>query len=118
MTTFHLGDLLTVTTGKFLSPDIHNVLALADHLASTVHMTTDLPDAVEALAPHLLLQHPWLSEIEAPVVFDSQADAQAWMAAAIARYGEHHDVAPIPPGHYTPPRTPLHELLDNLGARD
>ena len=110
---FHLGDVLSVTTGKLLSPDhIGGVYEILDFMLDTKHFTHQLPRAAEDAKPFLLAQHPWLAEIEAPE-FHGEQDAMEWLAGQVEHYGPFVSVeqVPEPVEHH-----PIQELLD-MGVR-
>lgn len=117
---FHLGDLISVVTGRLVSPNhIGGVYDVCDFATGEAHMTHQLPRACDTVKPWLLDQHPWLSEIDVPE-FDmpsdvSQEDAARivadWLAGPVARYGERHEVDPMPFGMYVG-REPVGELRE------
>jgi hypothetical protein len=110
---FHLGDVLSVTTGRLVAPGhMPAVHELLDYLTGDVLMTHQLPRAVGECAPHLLRQHPQLAGVPLPESFDGEADVLAWLAEQVATYGEHLVVAPLPPEDHTR-INPLTELAMN-----
>lgn len=125
---FHLGDVLTVTTGCLVSRDhvggIYNILnwMTGDNL-----FTHQLPRAMDECQPHLKAQHPDLADVQVPE-FDGddrdeiKAEVEAWLAAQVARFGEFRDVAPLNAGDHTviDPLTELamnHPRLKVIGVR-
>ena len=85
---FHLGDILTVTTGRLLSPTLmHGVYAILDWMTGDSLFTHQLPRASRECGPLLLEQHPQLKDIEVPD-FDSKEQAESWRAEQVAKYGE------------------------------
>jgi hypothetical protein len=117
---FHIGDLISVTTGQLVSPNhIDGVYDVCDHVTGEQHMIHQLPRARETVTPWLFHQHPWLKDIDVPE-FDipsegSSEDAMrivlTWVDQVAARYGEFHDVAPMPFGMYVG-REPITELQE------
>jgi hypothetical protein len=106
-TEFPLGDLLSVTDGRLLSPThMSGVGALLSHMAGEPVMTHQLPLAANAMKPKLLAQHPWLKDLESDV-----PDLIAWLAWAVRKYGEFHEVTPVPMawGHHDPIRDFRHQ---------
>lgn len=94
--TYHLGDLLSVTTDRLLSPDhIHGVARLLTHMTGDTLMTHQLPLASDAMVPELLAQFPWLADVKPPRGADS-TDLIAWLSRAVSVHGEHHVVQPAP----------------------
>jgi hypothetical protein len=110
---FHLGDLLTVTTGLLLSPDhVGGLYRIVDHVAGQPHLTHQLGRAADEIKPFLLEQHPWLADITVPgSSFTDEPSVIEWLSRAVAVYGEYHDVAPMPFGQYVG-REPLAELRE------
>jgi hypothetical protein len=117
---FHLGDLVSVVTGRLVSPDhVGGVYAVCDYVTGQAHMTRQLPRACDMVKPWLIEQHPWLTDIVVPE-FDmpagvSRDDAKRivgeWLAGPVARYGEMHAVTPMPFGMYVG-REPIAELRE------
>src|SRR5881628_376125 len=93
---FHIGDLLSVTDGRLLSPDhVAGVHKLLDHMTGDVLMTHQLPLAADAMTPELLQQHPWLKDFGPPENAEL-ADLMAWLDWAVKEHGEFHDVEAAP----------------------
>jgi hypothetical protein len=117
---FHIGDLITVVTGRLVSPEhIVGVYNVVDFVTGQSHLTHQLPRACDEVKPELLRQHPWLAEITVPE-FDIPADATnaeagqivcSWLDGPIAEYGEMHEVEPMPFGTYVG-REPIAELQE------
>jgi len=71
---FDLGDVLSVTTGKLVSPrHIQGVYDILDFLFSTNFWTHELPAACAAARPVLIAQYPDLAGVDATSV-----DADNW----------------------------------------
>lgn len=116
---FHIGDLLSVTDGRLVSPNhIGGVYEVVDFVTGEKHMTHQLPRACDAVRPWLLEQHPWLSD----VVFDFEIpdgtprdDAMmivmAWLSGVAAEHGEQHEVRAMPFGMYMG-REPIAEMRE------
>lgn len=116
---FHVGDLLSVTDGRLVSPNhIGGVYEVVDFVTGEAHMTHQLPRVCETVRPWLLDQHPWLAD----VVFDfeipdgaEREEAQqivfGWLAGVVATHGEMHEVTPMPLGMYVG-REPIAELRE------
>ena len=117
--TFHIGDLLSITDGRLVSPNhIGGVYEICDYALGQEHMTHQLPRAARTLKPWLLEQHPWLADVKFELDIPSgttKEDAQRivgeCMAALAAQYGEFHDVEPMPFGAYVG-REPIAELRE------
>lgn len=105
----HLGDLLTFTTGRLLSPDgMDGLYMAAEFLVGGAVFTHSLPRVCDEATPDLLRQFPFLSEIEPPE-FVSPSEVDIWLADQVARYGTWFDVSPLPSGVHAPV-DPLIEL--------
>lgn len=112
---FHLGDLLSVTQDKLVSPNhIGGVYAVVDFVTGQPHWTHQLPRACGEVRPELLRQHPWLDGIIPPDSVCDEPTVLAWLAEVVTLYGEVHEVAPMPPGAYVG-REPISELGEMIG---
>lgn len=111
---FHIGDILSVTTGKLVSPRlIAGVYDILNHMTGQSLFTHQLPRAMDACAPVLLKRHPQLATEGLEDV-----TAENWhecLAAAVARLGETLPVEILAPGIYAP-ANPLTELLSIMGS--
>ena len=111
---FPLADILTMTTGRLLSPrHMDAVYDLANHMTGDNLMTHQLPRAAEACGPALLAQHPQLEGVEPPQGIDAP-DLMAWLANAEHEHGEQLPVTPLPAGAWER-RNPIEELCDMVG---
>lgn len=117
---FHIGDLLSVTTGILVSSDhIGGVYTVVDFVTGQSHMTHQLPRACDEVKPELLRQHPWLADVTVPD-FDIPAGTTrdeagrivfGWLEGVVAQYGAMHEVEPMPLGAYVG-REPTAELRE------
>jgi hypothetical protein len=114
--TFHLGDVLSITTGRLVSPDgIDGVYRICDYMLDTSHFTHQLPRASKECRPHLLVQHPQLAEVEPPDEFEDEAHVWRWLAEQTERYGVELPVQRVyEPVH----RDPIAELVEMRGGTD
>lgn len=103
---FHLGDILTVTTGKFVA--LRGVEALYDLLGFMTGespFTHQIPRVSEECAPRLLEQHPELADVRTPPEWEqtdvTREDVEVWLAQQVARFGETLPVTPMPPEEHT-----------------
>ena len=88
---FHIGDILSVTTGKLVSPrHIDGVYDVLGWMTGESLMTHQLPRVSDECAPSLRDQHPDLAEVEVPET-----------AEIGAQFGEHHPVAKLAAGDHT-----------------
>jgi hypothetical protein len=96
--TFHLGDILSVTTGKLVSPrHIDGVYDILNWMTGDNLFTHQLPRAMDECQGPLLAQHPGLAAVVPPEDFgpDPKAGVEAWLAGQVAIYGETREVAPL-----------------------
>lgn len=101
---FHLGDVLTITTGRLVSPrHVSGIYDILNFMTGDDLFTHQLPRAMEECQGPLLKQHPDLKAIEVPDDFgnDPQAAVAAWLAEQVAIFGETRDVSPLPPEDHT-----------------
>lgn len=104
---FHLGDILSITTERLVSPrHIDGVYDILNWMTGDNLFTHQLPRASRECQGPLLAQHPDLAAVEVPDSFgDDTATAQAtvetWLAAQVARFGEYREVAPLAAGDHT-----------------
>ncbi|MGA5372315.1 hypothetical protein ACPCSD_14705 [Streptomyces griseoincarnatus] len=111
---YPLADILTMTTGRLLSPrHMDAVYDLANWMTGDNLMTHQLPRAADACGPALLAQHPQLQGVEPPADIDVP-DLMAWLANAEREHGEHLPVAPLAAGQWDR-QDPLEELCDMVG---
>ncbi len=103
---FHLGDILTVTTGKFMAPrGVGALYDLLGFMAGESLSTHQLPRVSDECAPRLLEQHPQLAKVQTPPVWEqgdvAREDVEKWLAQQVARFGETLPVAPMSPEDHT-----------------
>jgi hypothetical protein len=95
--TFHIGDLLSISSGYLVSRDhIGGVYNILNHMTGDELMTHQLPLACDAVTPDLLEQHPWLREVADPVRLNGEAECITWVASVADQYGEYHEIRSCP----------------------
>jgi hypothetical protein len=106
--TFHLGDILSITTGCLVSPrHMDGIYDILNWMTGDSLFTHQLPRACDECSGPLLAQHPDLAAIVAPGSFgdgtrESAEEAVArWLAEQVAVYGETREVAPLAAGDHT-----------------
>jgi hypothetical protein len=115
---FHLGDILTITTGRLVSPrHMDGIYDLLNFMTGDNLMTHQLPRASRECEPHLRSQHPDLAEIQVPDFSAVRRDrveawVTEWLGRQVAKYGEYREVAPLAAGEHTA-INPLAELAMN-----
>lgn len=109
---FHFGDLVSVVSGKLVSPEgISGIYAVVDFVTGAPHHTHQLPRASREITPWLIEQHPWLAEVKVPHWVHDNESLFRWLPTAVEQYGELHELEPMPEGRYVP-RDPIVELAE------
>lgn len=111
MTTFSIGAVLSVTTGRTLAP-VDEIHALLDYLTGDALMTHQLGRAITECQPDVRRQHPDLAAVEVPE-FAGEEHVHRWVSEQSSRFGASRDVRPVPPGVHVF-RDPLAELAEML----
>jgi hypothetical protein len=93
---FHLGDILSVTTERLVSPRrVEGVYDILGWMTGESLFTHQLPRACDECKGPLLAQHPDLAAIEVPEDFGGKEGVDRWLAEQVAVYGEYREVAPL-----------------------
>ena len=93
---FHIGDILSVTTGKLVSPrHIGGVYDILNWMTGENLMTHQLPRVSEECEPFLREQHPDLADVVVPDSVKSEETLLFWLAEIGAQYGERRPVAKL-----------------------
>jgi hypothetical protein len=107
---FHLGDILSVTTGLLVSSrHIDGVYDILNWMTGDSLFTHQLPRAGEECKGPLLAQHPDLAGVQVPDAFTGKEHVLAWLAEQVERYGETRPVTPLAEADHTR-INPLDEL--------
>ena len=117
---FHLGTLLSITTGILLPGDpkhrhpIYCVYDILDFMEGHDHWTHELPSASRRMEPVLLEQHPWLAEIalDDPTRASIKGRWKEWLDEQVVQYGEWHEVQDVPTIRTKSPIETLQEMTD------
>lgn len=112
---FHLGDILSVLTGRLVSPKgLQGYYDVINFMVGSILFTTQIPRAHEVCKPYLLNQLPQLGSPEidfavGELILMLKTDAGrveskklilGWLAKLSAKYGEKFKVVPLPKGVY------------------
>ena len=96
---FHIGDILTITTGRLVAPrGIAAVYDILDYMTGDKLFTHQLGRACAECKPSLLHQHPQLEKETGDNL--SISNWAVWLREAVAIYGEQLPVVPLPPGEH------------------
>lgn len=97
---FHLGHILSITTGALVTPDgtIDGVYEILNFMTNDDLFTHQLPRAADECKPYLLDQFPQLAGITSEGI--NPHTWRAWLADKVAKFGERFDVAPISIGDH------------------
>jgi hypothetical protein len=104
---FHLGDILTITTGCLVSPDhIGGAYNILNWMTGDNLFTHQLPRASRECEGPLLEQHPQLAAVQVPAFEAGTRDemelaVMTWLASQTAIYGERLPVAKLPKDQHT-----------------
>ncbi len=115
MQQFHIGDVLTVTTGKLVSPrGIDGAYSILGYMTGDKLYTHQLGRAMDECKPYLLQQHPQLGTIDASAV--SAGTWSSWLQDQVAKFGETLPVLAMPESAHKLIE-PLDELKEMVGSR-
>jgi hypothetical protein len=93
---FHLGDILSVTTGRLLSNrHMDGLYDIIGYIVNGKPYTLTLMILSEPCAEHIFKQHPQLREIDANVEFDGVESIERWLQTQIDNYGEYLEIKPM-----------------------
>ena len=112
---FHIGDILTITTGKMVS--LRNIKGLCDILNFMTKDKLDycqLPRAGDECKIYLLKQHPQLKDMDVSKV--TGKNWKKWLNKQIVRFGETLSVCPIPKGVHQI-RHPFFDVVDIIKSK-
>jgi len=91
---FHIGDILSVTTGRLVSPrHIDGVYDILNWMTGESLFTHQLPRVGREAAPVLLAEHPHLAEAQADAEAVNKDNWQDFLARMVAKFGE---TLPVP----------------------
>jgi hypothetical protein len=92
---FHIGDILSITTGRLVSPrHIDGVYDILNWMTGDNLFTHQLPRAMVECAPALRAQLPTLDTVPVPDNLNENT-WRKWMDRTVHEFGEMHPVAPL-----------------------
>lgn len=95
---FHLGEVLTVTTGRLVSlSHMSGVYNICDGMTGVANMTHELPGVAEHIAPAIFAQRPELAGVVVPDFgkHPTMRDVEDWLASLYPTYGEYIELKPL-----------------------
>lgn len=105
---FHLGDILSITTSRLVSPrHMAGVYDILSWMTGESVFTHQIPRVTRECASPLLAQHPDLAGVVVPGRFSDGGPGSAeravasWLAGMVAVYGETREVEPLDPDDHT-----------------
>lgn len=115
MNEFVLGDVLSVITGKLLSPSgMDGIYAILNYMTGETLFTHQLPRAMEACAPVLKSAFPALAEVNPQIKSKSELDE--YLEKAIQIYGNSFLVPRLNKNEYEP-MNPVEEMVVMKSAK-
>ena len=127
---FHLGDVLSITTGRLVSPrHIDGVYDILNFMTGDNLVTHQLPRASDECKPYLVEQFPQLATTEMDSAIADLSDALKsksgkaqvekvvadWLAKQVSKYGEMFAVKPIPTEAHEV-KNPIAEAAEMMGG--
>lgn len=109
---FSTGAILSAATGVLLC-EFGDLCEILNFLTGDELFTHQLPRASLECKPHLLRQCPWILEVKTSDI--SKENWQERLNDAIARFGSHHTLVPLPAEqrHHV---DPLQEAVELMGG--
>lgn len=111
---FHIGDILSVTTGRLVSPrHIGGVYDILNWMTGENLYTHQLPRVGDEARPILLAAHPQLADAQAEAEAVTEENWEHFLAKMVARYGE---TLPVPKMTHTEHESidPMSELVEKV----
>ena len=107
---FHIGDVLSITTGRLVSPrHIGGVYDILNFMTGDNLFTHQLPRVSNECKPYLFEWHPQLKDVDASEV--TPENWQEWLNEQVTRFGEDLTVRQIPEERHER-RDPIEEMVE------
>lgn len=119
---FHIGDILTVTTGVMVTPNgIGGIYKILDWMTDEQLFTHQLPRASKQCEPILKDLYPGLVEVKIPDATNVPEEMQAefwqkWLAEQVLRFGEQLPVPKLINHTAVNPISELQEMIEKNGS--
>lgn len=102
---FHIGDILSITTGRLVSPrHVEGIYDILAYMAGEDVWTHQIPRISEEAKPVLLRQHPQLESVDASGV--DKENFENWLSEQVVTFGETLPVRPMADGEHDSQRAP------------
>lgn len=102
---YHLGDILSITTGALVSTrHVGGVYDILNWMTKDNLYTQQLGRASDECRPWLKTQHPQLKDIDASGV--NPENWETWLQEKVEQYGEYLEIEPLPDN--------IHDVIDPL----
>ncbi|MFJ4653897.1 hypothetical protein ACIP5Y_21750 [Nocardia sp. NPDC088792] len=99
---FHIGDILSVLSGRLVSPrHMDGLYDLLGWMTGDKPMTNQLPRFADECADSLRRQFPDLAALDVPAGLNSEAAVLFWLGEQEPKYGVRRNVEPLPPSDHT-----------------
>lgn len=113
---FHLGDILSITTGRLVSPrHMDGVYDILEFMTGDELFTHQLPRVARECEPYLKEQFPLLANITGEEI--TRDNWREWLKNKVEEFGEYHEVYPIHAEDHTH-IDPIQELIDLKGEKN
>lgn len=95
--TFALADILTITTGRLVSPrGVDAIYDVLNFMTGDNLFTHQLPRAMGECAPAILAQHPDLASVKVPDGgWETDAAVWSWALEQVGIYGQERELVPL-----------------------
>lgn len=109
---FHIGDVLSVTTGRMVSPNhMGGIYGILNYMTGDNLFTHALPRASEECKPHIFALYPELKNVDSESF--TKENWEEWLTKQALTYGEWLEIEPIL-NHIH--KDPIEELADMMGG--
>lgn len=99
---FHIGDVLTITSGKLVSPDhIGGVYNICGWMTGESLFTHQLPRVSREIEEPLRSQLPELAAVEVPAGLNSEQKVKDFLETLYPKFGQFVSVAKLEEGDHT-----------------
>jgi hypothetical protein len=108
---FHIGDVLSITTGKLLSKDkMDGVYKILNWMSNSELFTHELPEQSKLYRPILLKMFPQLAEVDTNGV--TYENWMEWLEKTEKEYGKFFEIPQIGEGRTEDPISSLERMLN------